>query len=498
MTINKMIVKIDDMTFEYGDMKLLDIDRLTIYENETIAIIGNNGVGKTTLLKLLTGELPPTKGSIKRYTDFAYLSQVIDSNSDGKRDGYNAVSVKLLEDCKGEMSGGEKTIIKISQCLLDDKALVFLDEPTTHLDLEEVDKLINYFKYREETLVFVSHNRHFINALANKIWLIEDGSVKEYVGNYDDFINIRKKENIDYKRKREDYLSEKKRLEIVVEKKSKSAEKIMKVTDKNKNKNIKPNRLASTKQKDTVQKRINKSMKSVVKRIEMLDVVEKKKIRRTVIYPEIQFVKQYSEYSIIANDLELCGGEHHLISHGNFQIHCGSKVAIVGGNGAGKTTLLNHIYNNGDGIVKSKSSVIVYYRQLDYARDNENTIYNYVKKLDNMPDNYIRSVLVNLGFRFSDLKRKISSLSGGEVVRLTLASIFLRKSNVLILDEPTTFLDIDTKDVLASMLVKYKGTILFTSHDKQFIEDVADFIYEIKDKKIEMTYDRERNLKNGF
>ena len=491
MIINKLIVKIDDLIFDYGDKKLIEIDRLTIYENETIAIIGNNGVGKTTLLKLLTGELSPIKGSIKCYADFSYASQIIDLDSYDKRHDFNVVSARLLENCKGEMSGGEKSIINIAQSLVDDKTFLILDEPTTHLDVEEVGKMINLFKYRDITLVFVSHNREFINALADKIWLIEDFTVKEYVGNYNDFMNIRTNENICYERKRKEYLSEKKRLETIVEEKAIKARKIMKVTDKNKKKNIKPNRLASTKQKDTVQKRMNKSMKSAEKRIEILDVVEKKETRIEVVYPDIQFVKSHSEYPIIVSDLELWGGERHLITKGNFQIQQGSKVAFTGRNGVGKSTLFNHIYNNGQGVLNSKSSRIVYYSQLDYIKNDNKTIYTYVKELDNMPDNYIYSVLINLGFSYNDLNKKTSTLSGGEAVRLTLASVFLRKSNILIMDEPTTFLDIETRNSLASMLIQYKGTILFTSHDIQFIDDVADIIYEIKDKTIKLIYEKE-------
>jgi len=437
---------------------LLSIDRLSVYENESIAIIGNNGVGKTTLLKLLSGELSPREGNIKRHVDYSYSHQLLEQNHDLREKMYNPKIEKLVQSYHGSMSGGEQAIIKMFNSMNGEKELILLDEPTTYLDYSSIEKIINYFRYRQCTLIFVSHNKHFINSLADKIWLIEDRTVKEYSGNYNVYIDSRNNEEIEHERKRERFLSEKNRLKKVVERKSISANKIMKVSKKRKSRNIKPNRLASTKQKDTVQKRMDKSTKSTVKKIDMLDVVKKKVVRKPIRYPEFYFVEQYSKFPIVADNLEVSVKNIKLIKDINFQIPLGKRVGITGGNGSGKTSLLNCINNRLDGVIISKSTVISYFSQFCSLGDRNDSVFTYLKSLDNMPDRFVTSILINLGFDYSDLKRKICTLSGGEIVRLNLVSTFLKRSNVLILDEPTTFLDIESKDALVSLLLAYKGT----------------------------------------
>jgi len=479
---------------DFGSKEVLNIEDLSIYDHERIAIIGNNGAGKSTLLKLLAGELTPHEGKISCFTDFSYIPQIHKEHTtqDIKRDCDLLKGTGLMNKCKGSYSGGERTTSRILDAISENKPTLLLDEPTTFLDATGIKQLIKVLNRKDITVIFVSHNIAFINALADKIWALEDGKIEEYYGNYYEYSKAKEMQLIEHERKRKQFLDKKKHLESMVEKKSKQAEKVMKVSKKKKKKNIKPNRLASTKQKDTVEKSINKSMKAAMKKIELLEEVPEIKQKREVVYPKAHFVQQHTQYPILLNELSLKVGERILLEKVSLQIKKGSKICITGDNGTGKTTLLNYIYNEGEQVELSRTSKIAYFSQHGYLEGDEDSVYETVKNLDHLPDSFIHTVLIHLGFSYTDFKRPTHTLSGGERIRLSLAMVFLRKSNLLFLDEPTTFLDIETKKSLEKMIREYPGTVLMVSHDKDFIENTSEYIYEIKDKALVLTREKEK------
>jgi macrolide transport system ATP-binding/permease protein len=481
-----IVVKIDKMSMDFGQEELLNIDSLTLYTGERVAIVGDNGSGKSTLLKLLLGELTPSEGRIETYSDMSYLPQV--QSEKELVEVYQRYNIEnrrnLLSKNKGSHSGGERTLDGILATIGENKPTLLLDEPTTFLDRRGVKDVISLLDQEYRTMVFVSHNTEFINGLADKIWYIEDKTVKEYYGNYTDFIRCRELEEKELEHKVKKYHDTKKHLEDVIHKKSKQAAKSVKVSAKQKNKNIKPSRLSGTKQKDSVQKSINKSMKAAAKKMEMLEEVAISKQKRKVVYPDIQFIEQHSRFPVLISDFTLKVEDRVLLSDISLQVKNGTKVCITGDNGSGKTTLLNHIYNRGEGVEVATTSKIQYFGQKDSVIYGAGSILGIAKGLDNMPDKYINAVLINLGFEYSDLRRQITTLSGGELVRFKLALVFLQKSNMLFLDEPTTFLDIETRKSLSKMIVDYPGTVLFVSHDQEFIDDTADEIYDVSDGQL--------------
>jgi len=173
-----------------------------------------------------------------------------------------------------------------------------------------------------------------------------------------------------------------------------------------------------------------------------------------------------------------------LLDEVNFQIPLGKKIALTGSNGCGKSTLLRHIANNEDGLTISPKAKIGYFHQMSYQFKSEETVLQFLKNRSDYDEGFLRSVLSSMQFVGTDIQKGVKSLSGGEAIRLELCYLFLGNYNILLLDEPTNFLDIQALEALEQFITAYEGTIIFVSHDKNFIENVADIQFTIENKKI--------------
>ncbi|MDN6733170.1 MAG: ATP-binding cassette domain-containing protein, partial [Tetragenococcus koreensis] len=356
----------------------------------------------------------------------------------------------------------------------------------THLDQESIKKLVEELRYYYGTLLFVSHDRYFLNQLANKIWEVQDGKVVEYEGNYDSYKQQKELEYIENERATENYLQEKKRLETAITKKKEQAEKASKLSNKKKQQNIRPDRLASSKQKDTVQKNMQKTAKSMEARLSKLQEVTFNEKQKEIVFPTPKSVEIHNKYPIRGENLQLKAGDKSLLQKVDFQFGLGRKIAIVGENGTGKSTLLNAIVNDKEGIVLSPKVAFSIYQQMDYKLFGDETILSFLMKHTEYPESLVRSILNNLNFAQFEVSKPLSGLSGGEATRLSIALLFARPSNVLVLDEPTNFIDLKTTEALEKLIAGYEGTVLFTSHDPYFVEKVADEVYEIKEQQLRM------------
>jgi len=243
--MNELSVKLKDIDVSFGNKDVLKIEELTAYMNDRIAIIGPNGAGKSTLLKIIAGDFKGFEGTVQRETDFNYFAQ-IDELDAAVDDSFNFELLSRLNvPDNTNLSGGEETKFRLAQALSEYKLGLLLDEPTTHLDQESVNLLIDELEYYFGTLIFVSHDRHFINSMADKIWEVSDGSVHEYTGNYDDYEEQKEQENLEHERQYRSFVSEKKRLEAAAQKQMEKAAKMG--GDKARKQDIKPDRLSSSK-----------------------------------------------------------------------------------------------------------------------------------------------------------------------------------------------------------------------------------------------------------
>ena len=481
--MNELSVKLKDIDVSFGNKDVLKIEELTAYMNDRIAIIGPNGAGKSTLLKIIAGDFKGFEGTVQRETDFNYFAQ-IDELDAAVDDSFNFELLSRLNvPDNTNLSGGEETKFRLAQALSEYKLGLLLDEPTTHLDQESVNLLIDELEYYFGTLIFVSHDRHFINSMADKIWEVSDGSVHEYTGNYDDYEEQKEQENLEHERQYRSFVSEKKRLEAAAQKQMEKAAKMG--GDKARKQDIKPDRLSSSKQKDTVQKQAFKAAKSIESRLGQLDEVERMEDGTSLRFPMSEAMEIHNKFPVMGQDVTVKRGDRVLLDRVSFQFPLGRTVAITGNNGSGKSSLLHEIMEDGEGMDISPKVKIESYRQMDYKMFTDEPVIRYLMKQTEFREPLVRSILQNLGFSQDEVTKPLHNLSGGEATRVSLALMFVRPSNVIILDEPTNFIDLDTIEALETFIRAYRGTIILTSHDKYFVERTSDLVYEIRNGKLD-------------
>jgi macrolide transport system ATP-binding/permease protein len=479
-------IKFNQINHKLTDLRSLNIGHLYAYQFEKIALIGGNGTGKTTLLNMIAKKTKPESGTVETVGEIQYFEQL---NMDVEND-FNTLDGSLMSELHipmhttDSMSGGEKAKYKLANVISNYSPILLLDEPTNHLDKIGKDYLKNILKYYYGTLIIVSHDRALIDQIADTIWDIqEDGTIRVFKGNYTQYQNQYEQEQLEQQRQYEQYISEKQKdCPKPVKLKRNQAQQMAQASSKQK-KNIAPDRLSASKQKGTVEKVAQKQAKHIEK-MEHLEEVEKPQSYHEFNFPQNKIYDIHNNYPIIAQNLTLVKGSQKLLTQVRFQIPYGKNIALVGANGVGKTTLLEAIYHQIEGIDCSPKVQMAYYRQLAYEDMRDVSLLQYLMdETDSSETSFSRAILNNLGLNEA-LDRSCNVLSGGERTKLSLAVLFSTKANMLILDEPTNFLDIKTLEALEMFMNKYPGIILFTSHDTRFVKHVSDKKWELTGQSI--------------
>ena len=482
----ELAVKLKNIKKSYGIKDVLHIEELTVYQNERIGIVGSNGSGKSTLLRLLKGEIQPDSGQVQREIDFLYYPQIPQAGlitpAKKELDGELISRFGLTKNTPG-LSGGEQAKFRLAELLSGYEMGLLLDEPTTHLDITGIQLLVEELRYYYGTLLFISHDRTFLNELATKIWEVQDGQVTVYSGNYDAYQEQKALQEAVTNKAQDQYQKEKQRLEAAVAAKKAQAEKSRQLSAKKRQKNIRPDRLSSSKQKDTVEKNLQKTAKALASRLEQLQAPESSQRLQKIKFPPSKTVALHNKYPFIGTGFTL-KREEILLEQVDFQFALGEKIAIVGANGVGKSSFLNAILENNEHIIRSPKVVCSIYQQLAYQLQGPESVLHYLMKQTEYPEKLVRSILHNLGFSPGEVHKPLTVLSGGEATRVELASVFVRPANVLLLDEPTNFIDLATIEALENLIQAYPGTVLFTSHDQAFVDKVATQVYQICERQL--------------
>jgi len=474
------LAKLDKIKKYYGDRLILDIKDFEVFEGDRIGIVGQNGAGKTTMLNILMKKIEPDEGRIYLTESYSYISQT--ENYYGECEENKIMKLfKAPDKYEDFLSGGEKVRLKISKALSENKKLIIADEPTSNLDANSIKVLEDMLKNYNGALLLVSHDRGFLDSLCNTILQIEDGKIKMYKGNYSNYLELKSEERKREETEHDEYLTEKKKLENAVIGKAELRDDIRKTPKRMGNSEARLHKMGGQKQKG----KIDKNIKALKSRIDHLEVKEKPKTiseTKINIQPGMEII---SKNIVEVKNLSLFAGNKLLINNANFKIKKGQKVGIIGDNGCGKTTLLKEILKKENENIKIANRVTIgYFDQNQSILQKEKSILENIRESSSYDQGFIRINLGNFGFKGDDVYKLVSSLSGGEIVKVALCKILLSDNNLLILDEPTNYLDIKATEALEKALANTEKTMIMVCHDRKFIENICDYIVEIKDKHI--------------
>ncbi len=473
------MLNIEKISLNRGNKEILKNITLTVDTNEKIGLVGVNGAGKSTLLKIVVGREEPDLGIISFKGTISYLAQEIHRGLDVEN--YPELTIgeyliieknveveeweikKLLNNLKmedkdcdsklGELSGGQKIKVEIIKILLEKSDLLVLDEPTNFLDIPSAEWLMKYLISYPKAVLVVSHDLRLMNKGLSKIWYLNEKTqdVEVYRGNYEQFLKV--------KALRDEFLVKQ------LESEEKKAERVFELAQGlSGRKSIKEKKRAARKfeQAKVLKEEVNE-LKIKLTRSRKMRIGIPTPSQSSVNVLEVSNIsKSYIDPIVILGDV-------------SFKVHRYERVAIIGKNGVGKTTLLKILAGKQEatkGEFKwGYGTDFGYYSQENEDLDLSRTVWENVEKLDwGSIDK--RKFLGSFLISGDMVNQKVSTLSGGEKTRLALAKLFAGRHNVLMLDEPTTYLDPDSQIVLLGALKEYKGTILIVSHEPLFVKEL--------------------------
>ena len=511
--IYTVIFKTNNLKKSYGADIIFDNVSFDLKEGEVVGLLGRNGTGKSTLLKILKGLETPDSGNIQFFKkcSMGYLEQIPEYPNMTVQDvlylpfekvmsiekdmraieGLLATSLnendmnKLLEkygrlqeafDIKNGLnitedlsnsifdkcSGGEKTRVLVAKMLLEEPEILLLDEPTNNLDIKTLEWLEDYIKQYKGSVLVVSHDRYFLDHVIGRVLELDTDGIEEYDGNYSKYIQDKEQRFLERYKAYENNQYITHRMEMQVRRlKSMNSQILRGVANK-------------------IENRLNK--------MEKIDkpIFEKKSMR----------MNEFSGSRSGATLLEAVGiaksfEQKELFSDIDLTIEKGDRIGIIGENGSGKTTLLKILLGQempDDGIIEISSTAKIGYLTQDTSfEDEEKTILEtFIQSFDSMNQGEARNKLASMLFTSDDVYKKIKVLSGGEKIRLKLCILMNQNLNLLVLDEPTNHLDLNSREVLEENLMNYSGTLLFVSHDRYFLEKMTNKIWNLENKQMEV------------
>ena len=521
-----VIFKTNNLKKSYGADVIFDNVSFDLKEGEVVGLLGRNGTGKSTLLKILKGLETPDSGNIQFFKkcSMGYLEQIPEypnmtvqdvlylpfekvmsiekdmraiegllatslnendmnkllekygrlQEAFDKNNGYSISSkvekikngLNITEDLSNSIfdkcSGGEKTRVLVAKMLLEEPEILLLDEPTNNLDIKTLEWLEDYIKQYKGSVLVVSHDRYFLDHVIGRVLELDTDGIEEYDGNYSKYIQDKEQRFLERYKAYENNQYITHRMEMQVRRLKSMNSQILRGVA------------------NKIENRLNK--------MEKIDkpIFEKKSMR----------MNEFSGSRSGATLLEAVGiaksfEQKELFSDIDLTIEKGDKIGIIGENGSGKTTLLKILLGQemtDDGIIEISSTAKIGYLTQDTSfEDEEKTILEtFIQSFDSMNQGEARNKLASMLFTSDDVYKKIKVLSGGEKIRLKLCILMNQNLNLLVLGEPTNHLDLNSREVLEENLMNYSGTLLFVSHDRYFLEKMTNKIWNLENKQMEV------------
>lgn len=520
-------ISVNNAQKTFGFKKVLDDFNIEALTGERIALIGPNGCGKTTLLNIISGNESLDKGmvAIRKGATIGLLSQMPPKVSDeclvkdllmnhfkdvmeiesklreceyqmtvvdqskleklletygklqdkfSQMGGYE-IDEKIGKICRGfkisnemldrkfnTLSGGEKTIVNLASLMICEPDILLLDEPTNHLDIETLEWFEQFLKNYKGTIIISSHDRYFLDQVSTKTVLIDKGKSDIYCGNYSYYLKESERRDL---AEFEEYKNQQKQIEAM----KATVKKLKEWGERGDN------------------PRFFRRAACIEKKLEKMEVLDKPDSKKALPL-DFEIKNRSGKDVLVIDDLGLIAGEKVLLDGAQMTLKYGEKVCVMGKNGTGKSSLIRAILTGEcicQGEVKLGSNVSIGYIPQEIKFDDETaTVLETARKAYDGDETHLRASLAKFLFYGENVFKRVGKLSGGEKVRLKLFELIQKKANLLILDEPTNHIDIDTKEILEEALNEYKGTLLFVSHDRFFINRLAQRVVNVENQKL--------------
>ena len=519
------MISVDAVGVEFSSATLFSNVTFNVNDNDRIALMGKNGAGKSTLLKIIAGQSKPTQGKISAPKDaiVAYLpqhlltkdectvfeeaskafSKIIDmkkqmddfthqleTRTDYESDAYSKIIEQVselsekyysieeinfdaevektlmglgfvrsdLNRSTSEFSGGWRMRIELAKILLQKPDLILLDEPTNHLDIESVQWLEDFLKTSAKAVIVISHDKTFVDNLTNRTIEITRGRIYDYKTNYSHYLELRKERREQQQKQFDDQAKQMADIQQFIDRFKGTYSKTLQV-------------------------------QSRVKMLEKMEIVEVDEVDSSSLSLKFPPAPRSGNYPVIADGLTKKYGDHTVFKDVSLTIARGEKVAFIGKNGEGKSTFVKAMMGEIDfdgSLQMGHNSMIGYFAQNQASLLEENlTVF---QTIDEIAHGDVRTKIKDMlgAFMFSGdaIEKKVKVLSGGERTRLAMIKLLLQPVNVLILDEPTNHLDIRTKDILKDALKAFEGTLILVSHDRDFLDGLANKVFEFGNQRI--------------
>ena len=473
----KILLSADHIVQYFGERKILEFEKLTVYEGDRTGSVGANGAGKTTLLNILSGELAPDEGRVIRKVPVSYFKQFREraEQADPRECRRLGLSGTLPLEC---LSGGEMTRLGLA-AMDKDSLLTFVDEPTANLDAEGVELCCQMLE-RRPTLLLISHDRAVLDRLCTSIIEVKDGQLHFYTGNYTAYHKQREQAFQRQKFEYQQYQSERARLEKTARLRRQASENVRKAPGRMGNSEARLHK----RQAGEKAEKLDGARAAILSRLEQLEAKDKPR-EAAAVRIDFSLTDPPANREIVVGERITFGyGKDLIFENASFSLPKGSKTALIGPNGAGKTTLMGLIASGAPGIRLVPKAKIGYFRQSLDALDLSRTVLENVMETSVQSESTMRAILARLLIRREDVFKKAGVLSGGERVKLAFARLFGSPANLLLLDEPTNFLDMPAIEALQKMLEDYEGTVLFVSHDRAFSDGCATRLLRIEGRKL--------------
>jgi ATP-binding cassette subfamily F protein 3 len=519
------MIAVDGVTVEFSGQALFSDITFNINENDRIALMGKNGAGKSTLLKIIAGVNKPTRGKVSAPKDavIAYLPQhlltqdtatvfeeaskafskihgmkaqmddlnkQLETRTDYESDEYAKIIEQVSElsekyysieeinyDAEvektlmglgfvrsdftrptSEFSGGWRMRIELAKILLQKPDLILLDEPTNHMDIESIQWLEEFLTNNAKAVIVISHDKTFVDNLTNRTIEITMGKIYDYKTNYSHYLQLRQERREQQQKQFDEQAKQIADIEQFIERFKGTYSKTLQV-------------------------------QSRVKMLEKIEIVQVDEVDTSHLNLRFPPAPRSGNYPVITDGLTKRYGDHVVFQDATITINRGEKVAFIGKNGEGKSTLVKAIMGEIDYEGKLQlghNSMIGYFAQDEASRlDTSLSIYDTIEQI--CPDELrpqIKNMLGAFMFSGDTIDKKVKVLSGGERTRLAMIKLLLTPVNLLILDEPTNHLDIKSKDILKQALKDFDGTMILVSHDRDFLDGLANKVFEFGNKRI--------------